>query len=50
MTQPMNRTRATPTAKAAAMSRATIISSALSTLILSVILGLLSGAVWMHAT
>ena len=37
-------------ARAVAVSRATVLPSALTTLILSVILGLLPGAVWMLAT
>jgi hypothetical protein len=38
------------TARAVAIQRTQAMSAALTTLILSVLLGLLSGAVWMHAT
>ncbi|PZO02167.1 MAG: hypothetical protein DCF28_08975 [Alphaproteobacteria bacterium] len=38
------------TAKAVAIQRTQAMGAALTTLILSVLLGLLSGAVWMHAT
>lgn len=42
-----DRTRAV---RAVAISRANALPTALTTLILSVLLGLLCGAVWMHAT
>ncbi len=50
MTQGHIKTGSTRTAKAVAISRAQATTTALTTLILSVLLGLLSGAVWMHAT
>ena len=49
MTQGNHNTQARQAAKAVSLSRATIAPAALTTLILSVLLGLLSGAVWMHA-
>ncbi|MBB5746782.1 hypothetical protein [Brevundimonas variabilis] len=50
MTQRQDIRPSVRTAKAVAIQRVQATSAALTTLILSVLLGLLSGAVWMHAT
>ncbi len=50
MTQRQNTIVSTRAAKAVTISRAMTLPAALTNLIFSVLLGLLSGAVWMHAT